>query len=49
MGDPFRHRPSPESLTRLLAGTAGESLGITITEVLFRAPGYRPRDNVRCL
>lgn len=33
MGDPFRHRPSPESLTRLLAGTAGESLGITITEV----------------
>ena len=33
MGDLFRQRPSPEALTRLLAGTAGESLGITITEV----------------
>ena len=25
----------------------GDRIGITITEVLFRAPGYRPRDNVR--
>ncbi len=33
MTDPFRQRPSPEALTRLLAGTAGESLGITITEL----------------
>jgi len=27
----------------------GDRIGITITEVLFRAPGYRPRDNVRLL
>lgn len=33
MSDPFRHRPTPESMTQLLAGTAGESLGITITEL----------------
>jgi uncharacterized protein (TIGR00369 family) len=33
MADTFRQRPDPASLTRLLAGTAGESLGITITEV----------------
>jgi len=25
----------------------GDRIGITIKEVLFRAPGYRPRDNVR--
>ena len=33
MSDVFRQRPSPEALTQLLAGTAGESLGITITEI----------------
>jgi len=33
MSDIFRQRPSPEALTQLLAGTAGESLGITITEI----------------
>jgi len=33
MSDVFRQRPSPEALTQLLAGTAGESLGITITEL----------------
>lgn len=33
MSDPFRQRPEPEALTRLLAGTAGESLGIVITEL----------------
>ncbi len=27
----------------------GDRIGITITEVLFRSPGYRPRDNVRLL
>ena len=27
----------------------GDRIGITITEVLFRAPGYRPRDAVRRL
>lgn len=25
----------------------GDRIGITITEVLFRSPGFRPRDNVR--
>jgi flagellar motor switch protein FliN/FliY len=25
----------------------GDRIGITIKEVLFRAPGYRPRDHVR--
>jgi len=25
----------------------GDRVGITIKEVLFRAPGFRPRDNVR--
>jgi len=27
----------------------GDRIGITITEVLFRSPGYRPRDDVRVL
>lgn len=27
----------------------GDRIGITITEVLFRSPAYRPRDTVRLL
>lgn len=33
MADPFRQRLTLEALNRLLAGTAGESLGIAITEL----------------